>query len=67
MEIKYFQDTDTLLLNFNNNEIHDTKDFDENILVEVDKDGNLVSMTIEHAKEKANMDNFSFQQFELTY
>ena len=42
MQIKYFQDTDTLLLNFNNNEIQETKDINENMLVELDKNGNIV-------------------------
>jgi len=51
MQIEYFKDTDTLLLVFNDNPIVDTKDINENTLVEFDKDGQVVSMTIEHAKE----------------
>ena len=62
MEIKYFQDTDTLLVNFTNKEIVDTRSLNENILIELDKEGNLVSMTIEHAKQQANILNFSYQQ-----
>jgi uncharacterized protein YuzE len=62
MEIKYFQDTDTLLVNFMDKEIVETRDINENTLIELDKDGNLVSMTIEHAKEQANMEDFSYHQ-----
>ena len=62
MELKYFQDTDTLLVNFTDGEIVDTRDLNENILIELDKDGNLVSMTIEHARQQANIVNFSYQQ-----
>ncbi len=62
MEIKYFQDTDTLLVNFMDNKIAETRDLNENTLIELDKDGNLVSMTIEHAKEQANMEDFSYHQ-----
>ena len=62
MEIKYFHDTDTLLINFTDKEIVETRDLTENILIEIDKDGNLVSMTIEHAKQQANIGNFSYQQ-----
>ena len=62
MQIKYFQDTDTLLMNFNNNEIFETKDINENVLIELDKNGNLVSMTLEHAKNYANIHDLSFQQ-----
>lgn len=64
MNITYFKDTDTLLVNFNNNEITDTKDLNENVLVEMDKYGNVVSMTIEHAKQQAEIANFSFNQVE---
>ena len=62
MEIKYFHDTDTLLINFTDKEIVETRDLTENILIELDKDGNLVSMTVEHAKQQANIGNFSYQQ-----
>lgn len=62
MDIKYFHDTDTLLINFTDKEIVETRDLTENILIELDKDGNLVSMTIEHAKQQANIGNFSYQQ-----
>ena len=62
MEIKYFHDTDTLLINFTDKEIVESRDLTENILIELDKDGNLVSMTIEHAKQQANIGNFSYQQ-----
>jgi uncharacterized protein YuzE len=34
---------------------------DENTLVEFDAQGNLVSMTIEHARERVDMGSFSFQ------
>lgn len=62
MQIKYYQDTDTLLINFNDNEIAETKDLNENILVELDKSGNIVSMTLEHAKNITNVFDLSFQQ-----
>ena len=62
MKITYFKDTDTLLVTLNDNRIAETKDFSEDILVELDNTGNLVSMTIEHASKKANMADFSFNQ-----
>ncbi len=64
MKITYFKDTDTLLVNFNNNEIIYTKDLNENVVVEMDKNGNVVSMTIEHVRQQAEMANFSFNQVE---
>ena len=62
MKIKYFKDTDTLLLVFNNNKIEETKDLNENTLIEFDKKGKVVSVTIEHAKSQTNISNFSYQQ-----
>jgi len=64
MKITYFKDTDTLLVNFNNNEITETKDLSENVLVELDKNGNVVSMTVEHARQQAEITDFSFTQVE---
>ncbi|WP_353573363.1 DUF2283 domain-containing protein [Candidatus Albibeggiatoa sp. nov. BB20] len=62
MDIKYFQDTDTLLINFNNNQIVDTQNINENVLAEFDEKGQLVSMTIEYAREQADIMGFSYQQ-----
>ncbi len=62
MEMKYFSDTDTLLINFAAQEIVETRDINENILIELDGDGNLVSMTIEHAKQHMDIENFSYQK-----
>lgn len=62
MNIKYFQDTDTLLMVFTKDNVAETKDLSENVLLDLDKKGNIVSITIEHAKEKANIEDFSYQQ-----
>ena len=51
MEIKYFPDTDTLLINFSNSAITETTDVNENALIELGEEGDLVSMTIEHASD----------------
>ena len=62
MQIKYFQGTDTLLITFNNNLIVETKDVNDNVLVELDQEGKVVSMTFEHAKNMANINDLSYQQ-----
>ena len=61
MKIKYFQDTDTLMVNFGDREIAETRDLNENVLVELDRDGFVVSMTFEHAKRHADLSEFSYQ------
>ena len=55
MKIKYFSDTDTALMEFSENEVAETREVSENIYVDLDEDGNLVSMTVEHAKERASL------------
>ena len=61
MKAKYFADTDTLLLQFNDADIAETFDLNENVLVEIDKDGRIVSMTVEHAKDQMDINEFSYQ------
>jgi uncharacterized protein YuzE len=61
MEIKYFPDTDTLLVNFSDREIVETRDLTEDVLVELDEQGHLVSMTIEHAKQQMSVTEFTYQ------
>jgi len=61
MKIKYFEDTDTALLEFSNKAVMETKEISENIYIDIDKDGNLINMTIEHAVKTANIRNFSFE------
>jgi len=61
MNVRYFPDTDTLLVNFSDRKIAKTQDLGENVLVEMDEEGRLVSMTIEHAKQQMNVTEFSYQ------
>jgi len=61
MHAKYFSGTDTLLLTFNEHDIAETYDLNEDILIEVDKDGHVVSMTVEHAKDQTDVNEFSYQ------
>jgi uncharacterized protein YuzE len=61
MKVKYFPDTDTLLMSFSETEIAETRDLNENVLVELDADGRVVSITIEHAKQQMDVSEFSYQ------
>ena len=49
------------LLEFSDGEISETFDINENVLVEIDKNGRVVSMTVEHAKEQMDVREFSYQ------
>ena len=59
MEIKYFQETDTLYIEFRDAEVSETRDLDENTLLDLDCDQNICAITIEHAGDLAD---FCYQQ-----
>ena len=52
MNIKYFEDTDTLLITLLSHQPVETQDLDENTLIDVDDHGNICSITIEHARKR---------------
>ncbi len=66
MKIRYFTDTDTALIEFSNAQVVETKEITENLYIDLDKNGNLVSMTIEHAQKQATISEVSFCQMEKT-
>jgi len=62
MKIKYFQDTDTLYIEFKQGPISETKDLDKNTLIDLDDKGQVCAITMEHAHERADIPTFSFEQ-----
>jgi uncharacterized protein YuzE len=52
------------LLEFSTRPVEETLEVSENIYVDLDSEGNLVSMTIEHAQQAANLPNVDVQEFE---
>jgi uncharacterized protein YuzE len=48
-------------VNFSDNKIVETRDLTESVLVELDGQGRLVSITIEHAKQQMNVTEFTYQ------
>jgi len=62
MKIRYFADTDTLLIEFREAPVAETRDLDENTLLDVDAQGNICSNTVEHASKRAGAPNFSYEE-----
>jgi uncharacterized protein YuzE len=62
VRVKYFVATDTELVEFSKNSPVETQEVDENIYVDLDSKGRVVSMTIEHAGQSADMNEFLFQR-----
>jgi uncharacterized protein YuzE len=62
MRIRYFKDTDTLLIEFKEAPIAETRDLDENTLLDLDAQGNVCAITMEHASKRAGIPQFSYEQ-----
>lgn len=62
MKVTFFADTDTLYIEFKAGEIAETRDLDENTLLELDAEGRVCALTIEHATERTGIPAFSYQQ-----
>lgn len=61
MKIKCFEDTDTLYIEFRSAEVAETKDLDENTLLDLDRDGKICGITIEHARDRTELPRFSYE------
>ena len=62
MRIRYFEATDTLFIEFRDAPVAETRDLDENTLLDVDACGNICAITIEHASQRAGIPKFSYEQ-----
>lgn len=62
MKIKYFTETDTLYIEFKRGDIVESRDLDEDTVLDVDAKGQICAMTIEHASERTDIPHFSFEQ-----
>ncbi len=64
MKIRYFEDTDTLFIELRDGAVTETLDLDENTLIDVDAEGRMEAITIEHAKDRAELSNFVYERVE---
>ena len=62
MKIRYFTDTGTLLIEFRDLPVAETRDLDENTVLDVDADGNICSIPVEHASTRTDIPQFSYEQ-----
>ena len=62
MRIRYFASTDTLFIEFRDAPVAETRDLDENTLLDVDANGNICAITVEHASEPADIPKLSYEQ-----
>jgi len=61
MKVQYFEDTDTLYIEFQGREISETRDLEENTLLDLDSDGNVCAITFEHASQRTDMSHLQVE------
>ena len=62
MRIRYFQGTDTLWIELRDAPVAQTRDMDEDTLIDVDAEGNICSITVEHASRRTDVSRVSYEQ-----
>ena len=62
MKIKYFEDTDTALLEMGTGAPVETRELSEDVYLDMDEEGHVVSITIEHASKRGDLSEFAFQR-----
>ena len=62
MRIRYFSATDTLLIEFRDASVAETRDLDEDTLLDLDANGNICAITVEHASKRTDIPKFSYEQ-----
>lgn len=55
MKVKYFKDTDTLYIEFRDSEILESRDLDENTVLDLDAAGHICAITFEHASQHTDV------------
>lgn len=61
MKVSYFEDTDTLYLELRGDSVVETRDLDENTLIEVDDTGRICAITFEHASERTDIKHIELE------
>lgn len=55
MKMSYFDDTDTLYIEFKQSDVAETKGLDANTLLDVDSEGQIIAITVEHVSEHTDV------------
>ncbi len=61
MKVKYFKDTDTLYIEFCEGDVAESKELDENTILDVDARGNVCAITFEHASERTDVQRLTVE------
>lgn len=55
MKVSYFDDSDTLYIELKSDQISETRDLDENTILDLDASGNILGISLEHASTRTDL------------
>jgi uncharacterized protein YuzE len=61
VKVCYFEDTDTLYIDFRDSNIAESNDLDENTILDVDAEGNVCAITFEHASRRTDASHLTVE------
>ena len=62
MKVQYFPETDTLYIEFRDRDIVQSKDLDENTVLDLDAEGNVCAITFEHASDRTDVHRLTVEE-----
>jgi len=62
MRVTYFADTDTTFIELSDGPPVETRELGEDLYLDVDAAGHVVSLTVEHAQKNTDADTFSYRR-----
>jgi uncharacterized protein YuzE len=62
MKVRYFEDTDTALVEIGATAAHETSEFTSDLHVDLDAEGRIVSITTEHASRQGDLNEVAFER-----
>jgi uncharacterized protein YuzE len=61
VKVKYFKDTDTIYIEFQSRKVVESRDLDENTILDLDADGKLCAITVEHASNRMDVEQVTLE------
>lgn len=61
MKVQYFDETDTLYIEFRNEGIASSKELDENTVLDFDANGEVCGITFEHASQRTDVQQITLE------
>ncbi|MFM8415449.1 MAG: DUF2283 domain-containing protein [Planctomycetota bacterium] len=66
MKVMYFEDTDTAFVEIGTTVARETRELTPDLYVDLDAEGRVVSITIEHASRQTDLNEVTFERIAAT-